>query len=95
MLLDLSEIVIRQGMRVGVDVDQAGVEDPDLVFAVPIRGHLTFSNGGDVISVNNFPDFHLCIASSPSLDDRLLLLAQGAHHGRGQIQVRLHQFRWG
>jgi len=29
------------------------------------------------------------------LDDRSLLLAQGAHHGRSQIQVRLHQFRWG
>src|SRR6266849_6774860 len=46
-------------------------------------------------SVNNFPGFHIFIASYPSLDDRPLLLAQGAYHGRSQIQVRLHQFRWG
>ncbi len=29
------------------------------------------------------------------LDDRPLLLAQRAHHGRIQIQVSLNQFRWG
>src|SRR3954454_16157407 len=52
MLLDLSEIVIRQGMRVGHDVDQPSVEDPDLVFSEPLQGRLTFVNSGDLLSIN-------------------------------------------
>jgi len=51
MLLDLSEIVIREGMRSQVAVDQAGVEDPDLAFATPLSGRLTFENGGDLINI--------------------------------------------
>lgn len=51
MLLDLSEIVIRQGMRVDLDVDQPRVEDPDLDFTSPITGKLTFENGGDLLSI--------------------------------------------
>lgn len=51
MLLDLSELVIREGMRVSLDVEQPGVEDPDLVFAAPLRGRVTFSNGGDVVNI--------------------------------------------
>src|SRR5437764_15316353 len=43
-------------------------------------------------SVNGFP---LGISSSPFLDDRPLLLAEGTHSGRGQIQVRLHGFLLG
>jgi uncharacterized protein len=52
MLLDLSEIVIREGMRVKHEVDQPGVEDPDLQFAEPLKGTLTFENGGDVIHIS-------------------------------------------
>jgi len=52
MQLDLSEIVIRDGMRVILDVDQPSVEDPDLTFVEPVRGRLQFSNGGDVISIH-------------------------------------------
>jgi uncharacterized protein len=51
MHLDLSEIVMRRGMKVGLDVDQPAVEDPDLVFAEPIRGHLVFSNQGDLVNI--------------------------------------------
>jgi uncharacterized protein len=51
MLLDLSEIVIREGMRSSIAVDQPGVEDPDLEFVEPLRGRLSFANGGDVISI--------------------------------------------
>lgn len=51
MLLDLSEIVIREGMRVKQSVDQPGVEDPDLVFAEPLRGTLTFENSGDLVNI--------------------------------------------
>ena len=51
MLLDLSEIVIRSGMRVTVDVDQPSVEDPDLVFVEPLQGQLLFTNGGDLVNI--------------------------------------------
>lgn len=51
MLLDLSEIVIREGMRVNHEVDQPQVEDPDLVFAEPMKGTLTFENAGDLINI--------------------------------------------
>jgi uncharacterized protein len=52
MLLDLSEIVMRSGMHVGLDLDEPGVEDPDLVFQEPMRGHLDFDNGGEVLSIH-------------------------------------------
>lgn len=51
MLLDLSEIVIRSGMRVNVEVDQPGVEDPDLVFVEPLQGKLLFTNAGDLVNI--------------------------------------------
>ena len=51
MLLDLSEIVVRSGMRVSVEVDQPGVEDPDLVFVEPLQGKLRFTNAGDLINI--------------------------------------------
>lgn len=69
MLLDLSEIVIRQGMKVGLDVDQPGVEDPDLVFAEPLKGHLTFDNGGDLINIHGPIDTVLTASCSRCLGD--------------------------
>jgi len=69
MLLDLSEIVMRQGMRVGLDVDQPGVEDPDLQFAEPLKGHLTFSNGGDVVSIQGKVHADLTMPCSRCLVD--------------------------
>ena len=69
MLLDLSEIVIRDGMRVGLDVDQPGVEDPDLQFAKPLTGHLTFENGGDLVNIHGEVDTTLTIACSRCLKD--------------------------
>lgn len=67
MLLDLSEIVIRRGMKVGLDVDQPGVEDPDLVFAEPLKGRLTFENGGDLISIHGSVDTRLTVPCSRCL----------------------------
>jgi uncharacterized protein len=72
MLLDLSEIVIRQGMRVGLDVDQPSVEDPDLVFAEPLKGHLKFENGGDLISMHGKIATRLRVPCSRCLTDVLL-----------------------
>ena len=69
MLLDLSEIVIRDGMRVALDVDQPGVEDPDLVFAEPIRGHLTFANSGDLLNIDGHSETALVIPCSRCLKD--------------------------
>src|SRR5688500_7639788 len=69
MLLDLSEIVMREGMRVDLDIDQAGVEDPDLVFARPISGHLHFENSGDLISVTGKAETTLTIPCSRCLAD--------------------------
>jgi DUF177 domain-containing protein len=69
MLLDLSEIVTREGMRVNVEVDQPGVEDPDLVFAEPLRGRLTFSNSGDLINIQGKVQTTLTIACSRCLAD--------------------------
>jgi uncharacterized protein len=61
MHLDLSEIVIRTGMRTGLDVDQPLVEDPDLVFAEPLRGHLDFENSGDLINIRGTVNTALAI----------------------------------
>lgn len=69
MLLDLSEIVIRPGMKVGLDVDQPSVEDPDLLFADPLKGHLTFDNGGDLINIHGNVDTTLTIPCSRCLKD--------------------------
>ncbi len=69
MLLDLSEIVIREGMRVGFDVDQPFVEDPDLLFAEPLKGRLTFDNGGDLINIHGGVDTVLTLPCSRCLKD--------------------------
>lgn len=69
MLLDLSEIVVRRGMRVDLDLDQPRVEDPDLVFAEPIRGRLTFENGGDLVSFFGPIDTALTVPCSRCLTD--------------------------
>jgi uncharacterized protein len=52
MLLDLSEIVIRDGMKSAVDIDQESVPDPDLRFAEPVTGHIEFQNSGDLLNIN-------------------------------------------
>lgn len=51
MLLDLSEIVIREGMKSRVDVDQGSLPEPDLKFVEPVVGHVNFQNSGDLISI--------------------------------------------
>ena len=52
MKLDLSEISMREGMRVAVDVDQPCLEDADFVCSEPVRGHLTFTNSGNVLLID-------------------------------------------
>lgn len=52
MKLDLSEISQRPGMRVVVDVDQPCVEGADFGCAEPVRGQLTFQNGGDLLLID-------------------------------------------
>lgn len=69
MLLDLSEIVIRDAMRVKHNVDQPGVEDPDLVFAEPLRGSLTFENSGDVINIQGRVASKLIIPCNRCLEE--------------------------
>ncbi len=69
MLLDLSEIVIRAGMRVSHEIDQPSVEDPDLVFAAPIRGNLVFDNGGDLINVHGSAETALVVPCNRCLRD--------------------------
>jgi uncharacterized protein len=69
MLLDLSEIIIREGMRSDVDVDQPGVEDPDLVFQKPLQGRLSFVNGGDLINIHGNLETTLTLACSRCLMD--------------------------
>lgn len=69
MLLDLSEIVIRHGMEVSLEIDQPLVEDPDLVFAEPLKGKLDFENSGDLISITGEVDTALTIACSRCLAD--------------------------
>jgi uncharacterized protein len=51
MLLDLSEIVIRSGMRSSVEVDQDALPDPDLRFAEPVVGRVDFRNSGDLLNI--------------------------------------------
>lgn len=69
MFLDLSEIVMRDGMRVGLDVDQPSVEDPDLAFSQPLKGRLVFSNQGDVINVDGEFTTTVRTACSRCLED--------------------------
>lgn len=69
MLLDLSEIVMREGMRVTHDIDQPSVEDPDLVFAEPIRGRLVFDNSGELINIHGDVATALVLACSRCLTD--------------------------
>lgn len=67
MLLDLSEIVIRNGMRTAFEVNQERVEDPDLEFAEPIRGRLTFENSGDLLNIQGHAETALAIPCSRCL----------------------------
>jgi uncharacterized protein len=69
MLLDLSEIVTREGMRSDLDIDQPGVEDPDLVFGAPLRGHLTFLNSGDLLNIDGQVETTLVIPCSRCLTE--------------------------
>ncbi len=69
MLLDLSEIVVREGMRVSHEVDQGGVEDPDLVFTLPLRGHLMFENSGSLLGIHGEMDTQLAIPCSRCLEE--------------------------
>ena len=69
MLLDLSEIVIRENMRVDLDVDQPGVEDPDLQFVEPLRGRLTFENGGELINIHGRVEAVLRASCARCLED--------------------------
>lgn len=69
MLLDLSEIVVRQGMRVDVVVDQPAVEDPDLVFLAPIKGRLTFEHGGDILRITGPVHAELGLSCSRCLQE--------------------------
>lgn len=52
MLLDLSEILIREGMKSALDVDQDSVPDPDLRFAEPVTGRVEFQNSGDLLNIS-------------------------------------------
>src|SRR5687767_2042689 len=69
MLLDLSEIVIREGMKSTVALDQAGVEDPDLVFVDRLRGTLNFVNGGDLVNIDGEVRTTLAMPCSRCLGD--------------------------
>ena len=69
MQLDLSEIVVRDGMRVALDVDQPGVEDPDLVFGERLTGHLVFQNGGDLINIHGNAQTTLVVPCGRCLAD--------------------------
>jgi len=81
MLLDLSEIVVREGMRVNHVVDQPSVEDPDLVFADPMKGTLTFENAGDLINIQGKVNSTLLIPCNRCLTDvRMPLNLQVEEH---------------
>lgn len=69
MLLDLSEIVIREGMRVKHEVDQPSVEDPDLQFVEPLQGTLTFQNAGDLINISGTVTSTIVIGCNRCLAD--------------------------
>lgn len=67
MELDLSEIVMREGMVARVEVDQPEVPDPDLSFATPVLGQLKFQNAGDLLNVTGWVRTTLRIACSRCL----------------------------
>jgi uncharacterized protein len=69
VLLDLSEIVVRAGMRSTVEVDQECVEDEDLRFAEPLAGSLTFQNSGDLLRITGRVRTVLEIACARCLAD--------------------------
>lgn len=69
MQLDLSELIVRRGMRVELVVDQPHVEDPDLVFAEPLRGRLTFQNADEMIHIHGGVDSALVVACARCLAD--------------------------
>jgi uncharacterized protein len=52
MQLDLSEIVLRPGMRSAVTVDEPGAPDADLEYLEPVRGDLRFQNGGSLLLID-------------------------------------------
>lgn len=51
MLIDLSEIVIRDGMVTRLPIDQPGVEDPNLDFAAPLQGSIKFINAIEILQI--------------------------------------------
>lgn len=76
MLLDLSEIVIRENMHVELDLDElrrkgeeVRIEDPDFQFVEPVRGHLTFENGGDLINIRGKVEASLKTSCARCLTD--------------------------
>src|SRR5215467_5666568 len=69
MLLDLSEIVMRSGMRSTVDVGQETLDDPDLRLAEPLVGRLQFQNSGDLLNINGKLKTVLEIACARCLAD--------------------------
>lgn len=69
VLLDLSEIVVRAGMRSTIEVDQESVEDEDLRFAEPLAGSVTFQNAGDILRITGRVRTVLEIACARCLAD--------------------------
>src|SRR2546423_1836634 len=52
MKLDLSEILVRVGMRFPYEVEEPPIVDEDLECTVPIRGKLVFTNTGSVLLID-------------------------------------------
>lgn len=75
MLLDLSEIVIREGMRVNLEVGPSRVEDPDLLFVEPLGGTLTFENSGELVNIGGTVTSTLSIPCNRCLADVRVPLA--------------------
>lgn len=51
MRLDLSEIVIRDGMRSSVELEGLALDDSDLNLAAPVDGRVDFQNSGDLLNI--------------------------------------------
>jgi uncharacterized protein len=79
MLLDLSEIVMRDGMKVEMEIDQPSVEDPDLVFDAPIQGSLVFENSGQLLNIHGTLNTALVIPCSRCLKDVRTPVELGVH----------------
>jgi len=56
MQIDLSEIIIRDGMTKRLAVDQTRVEDPNLVFVDPIVGEGVFTNAIEILTIKGETD---------------------------------------